>query len=132
MIPNTITPKIIEADIQPSLTYRLDMENHRIMGKIDGVDSVMQAIKKILNTDKYAYEIYDWNYGQQLLKLLGKDFDYVIAEIPRIINDALKQDNRVRDVTDFTFEKTDYNSLHVTFLVRTIFGDLNYGTEVAL
>lgn len=132
MIPNTITPKIVEADIQPSLTYRLDMENHRIMGKIDGADSVMQAIKKILNTDKYAYEIYDWNYGQQLLKLLGKDFDYVIAEIPRIINDALKQDNRIKDVTDFTFKKTDYNSLYVTFLVRTIFGDLSYETEVAL
>ena len=132
MIPNTITPKIIEADIQPSLTYRLDMKNHRIMGKIDGADSVMQAIKKILNTDKYAYEIYDWNYGQQLLKLLGKDFDYVIAEIPRIINDALKQDNRIKDVTDFTFKKTDYNSLYVTFLVRTIFGDLNYETEVAI
>ena len=132
MIPNTITPKIIEADIQPSLTYCLDMENHRIMGKIDGADSVMQAIKKILNTDKYAYEIYDWNYGQQLLKLLGKDFDYVIAEIPRIINDALKQDNRIKDVTDFTFKKTDYNSLYVTFLVRTIFCFLYYETEVAI
>lgn len=132
MIPNTITPKIVEADIQPSLTYHLDMENHRIMGKIDGADSVMQAIKKILNTDKYAYEIYDWNYGQQLLKLIGQDFDYVIAEIPRIINDALKQDNRIKDVTDFTFEKTDYNSLYVTFLVKTIFGDLSYETEVAL
>lgn len=132
MIPQTITPKITEATIYPSLTYSLDVDNDCINGKIDGKDSVLQAIKKILNTDKYAYEIYDWNYGQQLLKLVGKDFNYVIAEIPRIVSDALRQDDRIKEVVDYEFEQNDINSLTVSFNVKTIYGDLSYSKEIQI
>lgn len=132
MIPNTVTTKIREATVMPSLTYQIDTANNRIVGKIDKNESVMQSIKKILDTDKYAYEVYDWNYGQELLKLIGKDFAFAEAEIPRIINEALMQDDRIIEVKDFTFEKTDLNSLVVSFLVITIFGDMEYQKEVKL
>lgn len=132
MIPETITPKVLEATVQPSLTYKIDRVNKRLLGKINNSESVMQAIEKILNTDKYAYEIYDWNYGQQLLKLIGKDVAYCEAEIPRIISEALLQDDRVKEVTDYTFEQTDMNSLTVSFLVKTVFGDYEYDKEIQI
>lgn len=132
MIPDTITPKIEESAIMPSLTYRIDTINNRISGKIDNSESIMQAIEKILDTDKYAYEIYDWNYGQQLLKLIGQDFSFVIAEIPRIISEALLQDDRIKEVVDYKFTRTDYNSLTVEFTVKTIFGDLDYNKEIRI
>lgn len=130
MTPQTITTDVTEATVYPSLTYQLDTVNHRLIGKIDGKDAIMQTIQKILNTDRYAYEIYDWYYGQQLIELLGKDFAYAEAEIPRIINEALLQDDRITEVVDFEFEKTDSESLTVTFLVKTIFGNLDYNMEI--
>lgn len=132
MIPDTITAKIEESVVQPSLTYGIDTVNHKITGKIDNSEAIMQTIEKILDTDKYAYEIYDWNYGQELLKLLGKEFSYAIAEIPRIISEALMQDDRVKEVVDYEFLKTDYNSLTVSFTVKTIFSDLRYVKEIRL
>lgn len=132
MIPQTITPKVLEATVQPSLTYKIDVVNNRLIGKIDNQESVMQAIQKILDTDRYAYEIYDWNYGQQLLKLIGKDVAYCEAEIPRIVSEALLQDDRIKEVTDYKFEQTDINSLTVSFLVKTIFGDYEYDKEIKI
>ena len=132
MIPNTVTPKILEATIQPSLTYKIDTINKHLSNKIDGKEAVLQAIEKILDTDKYAYEIYDWNYGQQLLKLLGKDMSFCETEIPRIISEALLQDDRIKEVTDYQFKQTDINSLTVSFLVKTIFGQLDYIREIKI
>lgn len=132
MIPNTVTPKILEATIQPSLTYKIDTINKHLSNKIDGKEAVLQAIEKILDTDKYAYEIYDWNYGQQLLKLLGKDMSFCETEIPRIISEALLQDDRIKEVTDYQFKQTDINSLTVSFLVKTIFGQLDYIKEIKI
>ena len=63
----------------PTKTFRLDMENGRIMGNIDDSEAVMQFIKKVLDTSKYAYEIYDWYYGNQLNLLVGQSYDYVVA-----------------------------------------------------
>jgi len=132
MIPNTVTPKILEATIQPSLTYKIDTINKHLSNKIDGKEAVLHAIEKILYTDKYAYEIYDWNYGQQLLKLLGKDMSFCETEIPRIISEALLQDDRIKEVTDYQFKQTDINSLTVSFLVKTIFGQLDYIKEIKI
>ena len=57
-------------EIQPTKTYKLDLINKRIIGLIDGREAVNQHIRKVLSTDKYAYEIYDWYYGNEILKLV--------------------------------------------------------------
>ena len=95
MIPSSTNIELSNYEIQPSLTYKLDLENKRIMGKVNNSDSVFQAIQKILSTDKYAYDIYDWNYGHELLKLVGKEFSYIEVKLPQIINEALLQDDRI-------------------------------------
>ena len=130
MIPNSVNVEISNYEIQPSLTYKLDLENKRIMGKVDNSDSVFQAIQKILNTDKYAYDIYDWNYGQELLKLVGKDFGYIEVRLPKIIEEALLQDDRIREVTDFEINQISVDTVSVTFRVITIFSQINYTMEV--
>lgn len=132
MTPSSVNVEISNYEIQPSYTYRLDLENKRIAGNVDGSESVYQAIVKILNTDKYAHEIYDWNYGQELLKLVGKDFSYIEVRLPQIIEEALLQDDRVKEVTDFEITQTDINSVTASFRVITIFSEINYTTEVTL
>lgn len=41
--------EVTEAEEQPSLTYRLDLDNGRIVGKVDGLEAVNQAIRKALS-----------------------------------------------------------------------------------
>lgn len=117
-------------EVLPSKTYKIDPENGRIIGTIDGAEAVMQFIRKVLNTDKYAYEIYDWYYGNELLKLVGQSYDYIITRVPNIFREALLVDDRIKDVRDFTFSPSGLDSVTVTCIVDTVYGKLQYEQEV--
>lgn len=132
MTPNSVNVEINNYEIQPSYTYKLDLDNKRISGNVNGSDSVFQAIVKILNTDKYAHEIYDWNYGQEILKLVGKDFAYIKARLPQLVEEALLQDDRIKEVSDFEITQTDINTVTASFTITTIFSKINYTMEVQL
>ena len=115
---------------QPSLSYKMKLEKERIERTVDGIEAVKQMIYKTLMTDRYRFEIYDWNYGVELDDLLGKPKEFVKAELPRRIEDALIVDDRVEEVTDFEFTDVDKTTLAVKFTVKTIFGDIEADKEV--
>ena len=118
--------------IIPSLTYRLDLKNKRIMGMIDEQQAVIQFIGKVLSINKYAYEIYDWYYGNEVDNLIGMPYAYVEAELPRIIKENLLADDRINEVTDFVVKKVSIDSCRVSFKVNSIYGSIAYSTEVEI
>ena len=134
MIPNM---NILMSDIDvvdyPSRTYKIEIrtdgKDDRINGHIDDLESVRQAIYLILNTERYKHIIYSWDYGVELVDLIGKPMPYVISEIPRRITEALTQDTRIKNVSDFEFEKNK-SKLYVTFVVETTIGDIPVDLEV--
>lgn len=117
-------------EILPAKTYRIDPVTKRIIGMVDGSEAVLQFIRKALNTDKYAYEIYDWYYGNELLKLVGQSYDYVITRIPNIFKEALLIDDRIIDVRDFSFTRTSLDVVLVSCVVDTVYGQIIYEQEV--
>lgn len=118
--------------ILPATTFKIDSESKRIIGKIDGPEAVMQFIRKVLRTDKYAFEIYDWYYGNELLKLVGHSYDYIVTRVPNIFKEALLVDDRITDVRDFTFEKGEVDSMLVSCVVDTVYGSIKYEQEVMI
>lgn len=110
-------------------TYKIDFKNRRISENIDGIESLEQAINIILNIDRYSCLIYDWNFGSELLDLVGKNIEYVKTESKRLIKEALLQDDRIQDVSNFTFEQ-EKDSLLVSFLVSSIYGNIHKKVEV--
>lgn len=90
----------------------------------------MQFIQKALSTDKYYYSIYDWYYGNELKSLVGKPLDYIMAEIPRIVEEALLTDDRIKEVKDFKFKRESYDVLSVMFTVVSIYSEQQVVTEV--
>lgn len=131
MLPKSAnTPiNIVDVTNQPSKTYKLDIEHNRIIGFTDELDAIKQAIYLILNTERYEYVIYSWDYGFESYDLYGKEINYVISEVQRRIKEALMQDGRITAVDEFNFERNRHK-LHVTFTAHTIYGDINDSTEV--
>lgn len=86
---------------QPNRTYKMRIEEEKILGMTDELDAIEQACYKILNTERYQYVIYSWNYGIELQDLFGKPIPYVFSELPRRIKEALLQDDRVKEVINF-------------------------------
>lgn len=119
-------------ELLPAKTYRIDWVNKRIIGTVENRDAVMQFIRKVLSTDKYAYEIYDWYYGNELLKLVGQSYDYAVTRIPNIFREALLVDDRITDVRDFTFNRVSIDSVSVSCYVDTVYGSIKYDQEVII
>ena len=130
MIPNIelLGEEITEMDYADQ-TYRIALNSNRITGYVDGLEAVKQAVYLILSTERYKYPIYSWNYGVELVDLIGKPMPYVMADLPRRIEEALTQDNRITEVTDFQFEKKG-TKLHVTFTVVSNVGNISTELEV--
>lgn len=108
----------------PSKTYKINQlkDEQRIYGYIDNLEALKQAVYLMLSVERYENIIYSWNYGIELADLFGKDKNYVIAELERVITEALLIDDRINGVTDFQFD-TNKNKVHCTFTVKSIYGD---------
>jgi hypothetical protein len=106
-------------------------KTHLISNYVDGLDAVKQAVYLILSSERYKHIIYSWDYGVELLDLIGKPMPYVLSELPRRIKEALTQDDRITDVIDFEF-KPKGNQLHATFTVVSNVGDISTELEVAV
>lgn len=115
-------------------TYKIQMfedGDDCIRGKVNDINAIKQAIYLILNTERYAYNIYSWNYGVELVDLIGQPLPYVTVILPRRIEEALTQDDRIKDVQDFKF-KYNKNKLHTTFTVITTVGEIPSELEVII
>nr|DAP88904.1 MAG TPA: Protein of unknown function (DUF2634) [Caudoviricetes sp.] len=119
----------IDESTEPSNTFFIDFEKGRISGFVDEREAVKQAIMLILNTERYKFLIYSWNYGVELEELIGTHPDIVEDEAERLISEALLQDDRITTVYDFEFSK-NRDTLLVNFKVDSIYGDIDIETEV--
>lgn len=114
---------------QTSRTYRIDWEKGRIAGFVDGLEAVKQAVFLILHTERYRYLIYTPDYGSELEGLIGRDPLFVQSELKRRIREALMQDDRIEDVTNFDFQFNE-DAVTVRFTVVTTFGNFTEVTEI--
>lgn len=126
MIPSTtgFLEQDFEITEQPTHTYKMNLESNLIRGYTDGQEAMKQAIYKILNTERYQYVMYSWNYGIELLDLYGEPVSYVYPELERRITEALTWDDRIQSVDNFEFNISKKGEILVTFTAHTVFGDV--------
>jgi hypothetical protein len=115
----------------PSRTFKLDYDRQTVKGTIDQVQAVEQSIYLILNTERYEWLIYSWNYGVELRSLMGKDVEFCIPEIERRVREALLQDDRITAVQDFQFEVNKKKVLASFSVVSTV-GTIQTELEVEI
>lgn len=126
MIPSTtgFLEQDFEITEQPTKTYRMNLESNRVRGYVDGQEAMKQAIFKILQTERYQYIMYSWNYGIETLDLYGEPISWVCPELERRISEALLWDSRITSVDNFEFNISKKGVIHVTFIAHTVFGDV--------
>lgn len=120
-----------EVTVQPSKTYKLNITKNRIVGFIDEIEALKQAIFLMLNIERYDYIIYSWNYGVELNDLFGKPIPFVLPEIKRRITEALVQDDRIENVDNFHFD-VNKGKVLATFTVHSIYGEIETEKEVMI
>lgn len=131
MLPKTgtILEKDFEVVTMPSKTYRLDQTI--VLGKIDGLEAVKQAVFCILNTERFDWLIYSWNYGIELKNLFGRTPEVVKSKLKKRIKEALMQDDRIVSIDAFSFTMAG-RTMTASFQVRTKFGVIEAQKEVEI
>jgi len=121
-IVNSNITSINEVDYATK-TYKLNKAAGRIMGYIDGIDAVHQSAEKIIQTERYAYEIYSNDYGVEIESLIGQDEDYVISVLEPNLAEGLTMDSRINSVTNFNLDATDLDNITPSFTINTTYGN---------
>ena len=132
MLPQGLNINAIEIKTQPSLNYKMNLDRETVNGMCDKQEAMKQAIYKILNTERYKYLIYSWNYGIELEDLFGQPVKTVTGELEKRITEALTQDDRINSVDSFVFDTSNRHVVAVKFTAHTIFGDIEAESEVKL
>lgn len=142
-IPLPVTT-VQEAAEPPTRTYRLDLDEGRILGIVDGQEAVRQAIRKAIITPRWKCLIYDNQYGSEIeaavIQSKGRATpEYIRAVVPGFVRDALRPDSRITLVSNFVmaftpeekkqffpdlFEpfKEEGDSVFISFYADTIYG----------
>ena len=113
----------IEIQSQPSKTWIYADGSLQVSYMDSGLESVRQAVEIALDVERFRWQIYNANFGNELDSLIGDDADYVIAELPRMVEDALSVDGRITGVDGYRFTRQG-DTLTVSFTVHTVFGDI--------
>lgn len=123
-VPKTIlgTTEIQRQVDIPTHTYRIDFDKKRIAGMVDGKAAMQQAIRKILQTERFVHLIYSWNYGMEWSKIIGKSHAEAESALRKGLEDALLQDERITALSDLAVTRVDRRTISVTATVETIFG----------
>ena len=104
---------------KPTNTFLIDWVSRQVSGMDSGLAAMRQAV-----------EIYSSDFGCELESLIGEEYDYIISEIPRRIEEAFSTDSRILSVENFSFSSQEGNSIKCSFDVVTVFG--TFGEEVVL
>ena len=110
-------------------TYKLSAE--KIESFVDGLESLKQAIYKVLATEQYEYPVYSFKYGIAWKELIGEERPYVRAEMKRMIQEVLLLDDRILEVDGFDFEFKE-DICRCTFNVSSIYWDVEIEKEVSV
>lgn len=121
-VPNFETENRISL---PSKTYSLDIDTGDIGGKIEGLAAIKQAILKVINTSRFKYPIYSYDYGCEIHDLIGMDLTdgFLMSELERMIKEAVEYDDRVDKVHSFNIT-TNRDNIYISFQVDTVEGEL--------
>ena len=109
----------------------IDRLRGRIVKQCDNFDAILQSVQKILSTDRYSEMIYSTFYGIEIADTIGKPASYVRAALPQAVKEALKQDDRIKDVAVENIEVSG-DAVSFTVTVDTILGSVSSNETISL
>lgn len=130
ILANTVTPDLELSDaVEQTRTYK-DSETS-VQGFADGLDALQQTVSHMLNTEQFEYPIYTLDYGFRTDDLIGKDREYVEAELQRRIRECLLTDDRITGVNNFAFS-VDSDEMLCTFDVENVYKTMSMNKAVTV
>lgn len=121
----------MEEVIKPPREYGIDFKTGQLTGEIvEGKEAIKVWIWLVLQTPRYRYYIYTWDYGNEFEDLIGKGYteEYTEAEAQRMTEDCLLVNENIQNITEFSVNM-EGSALTVSFTANTIYGEIEFRDE---
>ena len=108
--------------------YGIDFVTGQLTGKIvEGIEALKVWIWFALQTPRYRYPVYTWDYGNEFEDLIGQGYseEYIEAEAQAMTEDCLLVNEHIEGIADFS-AVIENSRLIVSFTADTAFGDIHF------
>lgn len=112
--------------------YGIDFATGQLTGRIvEGLEAIKVWIWIVLQTPRYRYFIYSWDYGNEFEDLIGQGYsgEYITAEAQHMTEDCLLINENIQSISDFSVEMKG-DCLTVSFAANTIYGKVQMQNAV--
>ena len=129
----TVTANTYTSDLPTPKEYAWDFENNCFLCDADGQHRIVEgdeAIKiwvyKALNTERFRYLAYSWQYGIELRPFIGKvmGVQQRYSEIKRIIVECLMVNPYIKSIDTIDIQH-EGDTVNISIMLTTIYGEVN-------
>lgn len=118
-------------EIKTPKEYEIDFKTGQLTGRVvEGVEAIKVWIWIALQTPRYRYYIYSWDYGNEFEDLIGRGYseEYINTEVQRMTEDCLLVNEHIESITDFSVTMEN-DQLTISFTANTIYGTIQFDNE---
>lgn len=112
--------------------YEIDFTTGALTGRIiSGLPALIQWIRLAIETEKYFYNQFTWNYGCEINKLIGRENseEYIKSEVTRMLTETLEGNSDITSISEIEVV-TDRDTLSINFTVNTVYGSEEVAANV--
>jgi hypothetical protein len=93
---------------------------------VEGLEAIKVWAWKALHTPRFRYEIYSWDYGNELESLIGQSYSQALkeSEAARYVRECLLINPYITDVKNITVNQSG-DKISITGTLETIYGEVN-------
>lgn len=106
--------------------YGVDFKTGQLTGgKVTGLEAIKVWAWNVLQIERYAYEQFTWNIGNEMFSLIGKSEAPALVQndMQRMVEDCLKPNKYIKDIDDFTCSISG-DTLSCSFTIKTTLGEV--------
>lgn len=111
--------------------FGIDFETGQLTGKlVEGAEALKVWIWLALQTPRYRYYVYTWDYGNEFEDLIGQGYseEYIEAETKRMTEDCLLVNENIEEIADFAVNMEN-DRLTISFTANTIYGNIEFQNQ---
>ena len=112
--------------------YGIDFDTGRLTGEIvEGKEAIKVWIWNCLQTERYRYALYTWQYGVEYEQYIGQAVteDFLTADAQIETEEALMVSPYITGISDFEISFSG-SKIHISFTAETTLGSLEVNTNV--
>lgn len=107
--------------------YEIDWKTGQLTGRIvEGLEAVKVWIYLALQTDRYVFEQFTWDYGHELSTLIGSsnNQEYLQMEVKRMVEECLFINEHITGVSNLQCEINE-EKITISFTAITDYGEVS-------